>query len=130
LLNRGISPVKAEDPEVEPLIARCVKQKKTLVAPYTLNCRIVILPRLEEKDLEAFRIVIEETGHPTAAEFKEHLQLAADISAPGHRVTELPPVKKIRSAGRRPLHAGRVRSRGGRKRARRKLEIRLLRDCC
>ena len=35
LLNRGISPVKAEDPEVEPLIARCVKEKKTLVATYT-----------------------------------------------------------------------------------------------
>jgi len=35
LLNRGISPVKAEDPEVEELIARCVKEKKTLVATYT-----------------------------------------------------------------------------------------------
>jgi UDP-N-acetyl-D-glucosamine dehydrogenase len=35
LLNRGISPVKAEDPEVEPLIARCVNEKKTMVATYT-----------------------------------------------------------------------------------------------
>ena len=35
LLNRGVSPVKAEDPEVERLIARCVKKKKTLVATYT-----------------------------------------------------------------------------------------------
>lgn len=35
LLNRGISPVKAEDPEVEELIARCVKEKRTLVATYT-----------------------------------------------------------------------------------------------
>ncbi len=35
LFNRGISPVKAEDPEVERLIARCVKEKKTLVATYT-----------------------------------------------------------------------------------------------
>jgi UDP-N-acetyl-D-glucosamine dehydrogenase len=35
LLNRGIAPVKAEDPEVEPLIARCVREKKTLVATYT-----------------------------------------------------------------------------------------------
>lgn len=35
LLNRGVSPVKAEDPEVEELIARCVKDKKTLVATYT-----------------------------------------------------------------------------------------------
>ncbi|MCP5521384.1 MAG: nucleotide sugar dehydrogenase [Verrucomicrobiales bacterium] len=35
LLNRGVSPVKAEDPEVEVLIQRCVKDVKTLVATYT-----------------------------------------------------------------------------------------------
>ena len=38
LLNRGISPVKAEDPEVEPMIARCVLEKKTLVATYNSDC--------------------------------------------------------------------------------------------
>ncbi|MDD4358152.1 MAG: GDP-mannose dehydrogenase, partial [Smithellaceae bacterium] len=31
-LNEGISPVKAEDPEVNPMIRRCVLEKKTLVA--------------------------------------------------------------------------------------------------
>src|SRR5580765_1256047 len=35
LLNRGLSPVKAEDPEVDPLIAKCVKEHKTLIATYT-----------------------------------------------------------------------------------------------
>ena len=35
LLNRGISPVKAEDPEVESLITRCVNEKKTMVATYS-----------------------------------------------------------------------------------------------
>ncbi len=35
LLNRGISPVKAEDPEVDPMIHRCVKEKQTLIATYT-----------------------------------------------------------------------------------------------
>jgi UDP-N-acetyl-D-glucosamine dehydrogenase len=34
LLNRGVSPVKAEDPEVAVLIHRCVKDKKTLWATY------------------------------------------------------------------------------------------------
>jgi UDP-N-acetyl-D-glucosamine dehydrogenase len=34
LLNRGESPVKAEDPEVDPMIRRCVIEKKTLVATY------------------------------------------------------------------------------------------------
>ena len=35
LLNRGVAPVEAEDPEVAPMIARCVKEKKTLIATYT-----------------------------------------------------------------------------------------------
>jgi nucleotide sugar dehydrogenase len=34
LINRGISPVKAEDPEVDVIIKRCVKEKKTLVATH------------------------------------------------------------------------------------------------
>lgn len=34
MLNRGESPVKAEDPEVEILISRCVKEKQTLIATY------------------------------------------------------------------------------------------------
>ncbi|MFC1738167.1 nucleotide sugar dehydrogenase [Planctomycetota bacterium] len=38
LLNRGVAPVKAEDPEVEPMIARCVLDKKTLVATYNNDC--------------------------------------------------------------------------------------------
>ncbi len=38
ILNRGVSPVKAEDPEVEELIERCVIQSETLVATYDSNC--------------------------------------------------------------------------------------------
>ncbi|MDO9547969.1 MAG: nucleotide sugar dehydrogenase [Candidatus Marinimicrobia bacterium] len=37
LLNKGVSPVKAEDPEVDPMIERCVKDKKTLMATYTYD---------------------------------------------------------------------------------------------
>ncbi len=37
LMNRGISPVKAEDPEVAPMIERCVTQKKTLMATFTYD---------------------------------------------------------------------------------------------
>lgn len=37
LLNRGISPVKAEDPEVDPMIERCVNEKKTLMATFTYD---------------------------------------------------------------------------------------------
>ena len=38
LLNRGQSPVKSEDPQVDPMIARCVLEKKTLTATYTSEC--------------------------------------------------------------------------------------------
>ncbi|PIE32126.1 GDP-mannose dehydrogenase [candidate division KSB3 bacterium] len=38
LLNRGESPVKAEDPEVDALIERCVQEKKTLTATYNSDC--------------------------------------------------------------------------------------------
>ena len=34
VLNRGVSPIKAEDPEVDVLIRRCVLEKKTLVATH------------------------------------------------------------------------------------------------
>ena len=33
-LNLGISPIKAEDPEVDPMIERCVLEKKTLIASF------------------------------------------------------------------------------------------------
>jgi nucleotide sugar dehydrogenase len=36
-INRGIAPVEAEDPEVAPLIERCVKEKKTLMATFTYD---------------------------------------------------------------------------------------------
>ena len=38
LLNRGEAPMKAEDPAVAPMIARCVKEKKTLTATYNSEC--------------------------------------------------------------------------------------------
>ena len=38
MLNRGESPVKAEDPEVDELIDRCVRKEKTLVATFNSDC--------------------------------------------------------------------------------------------
>ena len=38
LLNRGESPVKAEDPEVDQIISRCVLEKKTLTATFHSDC--------------------------------------------------------------------------------------------
>ena len=38
LLNKGESPVKAEDPEVDIMINRCVNQKKSLTATFNSDC--------------------------------------------------------------------------------------------
>jgi len=35
--NTGVSPVKAEDPEVDELISRCVLERKNLIATYTYD---------------------------------------------------------------------------------------------
>jgi len=35
--DKMVSPVKAEDPEVEPLIRRCVLEKKTLTASFCMD---------------------------------------------------------------------------------------------
>ena len=37
LFNRGVSPIKAEDPEVAPMIERCVNNKQTLTATFTYD---------------------------------------------------------------------------------------------
>ncbi|MFH0787925.1 MAG: nucleotide sugar dehydrogenase [Pseudomonadota bacterium] len=37
LINRGVCPVAAEDPEVAPLISRCVLEKKTLTATFSME---------------------------------------------------------------------------------------------
>lgn len=38
LLNRGMSPVKSADPEVDAIIKRCVQEKKTLIATFNNEC--------------------------------------------------------------------------------------------
>lgn len=38
MLNRGESPVKAEDPEVDRLIKECVNERKTLIATFNSDC--------------------------------------------------------------------------------------------
>ncbi len=37
IINRGESPVEAEDPEVAPMIERCVKEKKNFVATFSYD---------------------------------------------------------------------------------------------
>ncbi|MDP6668499.1 MAG: UDP binding domain-containing protein [Candidatus Krumholzibacteria bacterium] len=50
MLNRGVAPVTSEDPEVEPLIHRCVREKKTLSATY--DARVLSLADVVVVDVQ------------------------------------------------------------------------------
>ncbi|HBE44882.1 MAG TPA: GDP-mannose dehydrogenase [Deltaproteobacteria bacterium] len=79
LINKGISPVKAEDPEVAPMIRRCVLEKKTLTASYTydvLSLADVVIVDVQldytKKDLGNVR-----TGHVEMTALEESFDIIA-----------------------------------------------------
>ena len=54
----------------------------TLRFPHPIDILIAKLNRLDEKDLEAFRVVRRKMGHPTEAELIHELQMAVDLFRP------------------------------------------------
>jgi len=54
----------------------------TFILPHPIDILIAKLNRLDEKDLEAFRVVIRKTGHPTQEELIHELQMAVDLFRP------------------------------------------------
>jgi len=54
----------------------------TLILPHPIDILIAKLHRYEEKDRNAFRLVIDRTGHPTEAEMRTELQYSIDLFRP------------------------------------------------
>jgi len=114
LLNRGQSPVKAEDPEVDPMIARCVLEKKTLIATYNpdvLNLADCVVVDVQcdytkhalgnMRDGEADMAALEATMRTIGEKIQAHcLVLIETTVAPGTTEFVAYPIMKRAFAGR------------------------------
>ena len=95
-INRGIAPVEAEDPEVAPLIERCVKTKKTLMATFTYEALsladVVIVDVQCDYFKERFGNVCQ--GHADIAALETSLKIIGEKISPDCLVlieTTVPP---------------------------------------
>ena len=95
-LNRGIAPVEAEDPEVAPLIRRCVEEKKNLVATFTYDvlslADVIIVDVQCDYHKETFGDA--RKGHADIAALEECLKIIGEKIDPGCLVlieTTVPP---------------------------------------
>jgi UDP-N-acetyl-D-glucosamine dehydrogenase len=96
MLNTGVSPVKAEDPEVDILIRRCVLERKNLIATYTydaLKLADVVVVDVQcdflKQDLGNCK-----TGKAEIAALEESMKIIAEKIQPGCLVlieTTVPP---------------------------------------
>ena len=83
-LNRGVAPVEAEDPEVAPLIRRCVLEKKTLFASFTYDvltlADVVVVDVQCDYYKETFGDV--EQGHADIAALESSLKIIGEKIKP------------------------------------------------
>ncbi|MHB8772524.1 MAG: nucleotide sugar dehydrogenase [Syntrophales bacterium] len=96
LLNRGIAPVEAEDPEVAPLIARCVNDKKTLTATYTYDALTLADCVVVDVQCDYFKEALGNCrqGHAEIAALEESLRVIGEKIPPACLVlieTTVPP---------------------------------------
>lgn len=61
---------------------RVNRHGQVIILPHPWDILVSKLPRLEPKDIEAYRLVIRLTGHPTEPELLDHLGRAVDLFRP------------------------------------------------
>lgn len=83
-INRGIAPVEAEDPEVAPLIERCVKQKKTLIATYTFDALSLADVVIVDVQCDYFKETFGDVrqGHADIAALEDSLKIIGEKISP------------------------------------------------
>ncbi len=96
VLNTGVSPVKAEDPEVDILIRRCVLERKNLIATYTYEA--LTLADVVVVDVQCDFLKTElgncTTGRAEIAALEESMRIIAEKIQPSCLVlieTTVPP---------------------------------------
>ena len=79
-LNQGRAPVEAEDPEVAPLIERCVNTKKTLVATYTYDALRLADVVVVDVQCDYFKETLGDVrqGHADIKALEESLKVIGD----------------------------------------------------
>jgi len=84
LMNRGIAPVEAEDPEVAPLIARCVNEKKTLTATFTYDALTLADCVVVDVQCDYFKETLGNCreGHAEIAALEDSLKIIGEKISP------------------------------------------------
>jgi UDP-N-acetyl-D-glucosamine dehydrogenase len=95
-LNRGIAPVESEDPEVAPLIARCVNEKKTLIATFTYDALCLADVVVVDVQCDYFKEALGNCrqGHAEIAALEDSLKVIGERISPDCLVlieTTVPP---------------------------------------
>ena len=95
-LNRGIAPVEAEDPEVAPMIERCVLEKKTLTATFSYEalCLADVVVVDVQCDYHKETLGDVKKGHAAIGALEKSLKVIGEKIDPGCLVlieTTVPP---------------------------------------
>jgi len=80
IINRGLSPVRSEDPEVDVLLKRCVLERKNMIATFTYDvlklADVVVVDIQCDYRKDEFGNV--ENGHADMKTFEESIDIIAD----------------------------------------------------